>query len=245
MSDQWLHEYEELKRQAGEIAANITDLRKKRSQNINTSKQNLQIRNGIKDLAVKISQLEDLLQELNQEGMEREHTRRENMLVQMKQHREFLNNQFKLASETNAGSSSSSGFVDSEKESLLNPGNQVNRGRVLGKYTEPLETEFTRKLDNNSLAQYQTEIMQDQDKTLNQLKESAVRQKEIAIAISGELDTHNELLSDIDKKTDKAEDKLKKETKRIMNISQREKQAGALCLIVILIIAAVLLFIFL
>ena len=101
------------------------------------------------------------------------------------------------------------------RESLLggSDSNGFNRGRVLGK---PQETEITRGLDNQGLVVYQRETISggwkisffssfstlfpltaldsclaDQDQTISHLKDSIMRQKDIAIAISNELDVHN------------------------------------------------------
>lgn len=71
-------------------------------------------------------------------------------------------------------------------------------GRVLGK-----ETERTRELDNQGVLQLQRETMQDQDVGLEELRKIVARQKELGIAINGELQVQNDLLRLADEDTDR------------------------------------------
>lgn len=71
-------------------------------------------------------------------------------------------------------------------------------GRVLGK-----ETERTRELDNQGVLQLQRETMQDQDLGLEELRKIVARQKELGIAINGELQVQNDLLRLADEDADR------------------------------------------
>lgn len=71
-------------------------------------------------------------------------------------------------------------------------------GRVLGK-----ETERTRELDNQGVLQLQRETMEDQDMGLEELRKIVARQRELGIAINGELQVQNDLLKLADEDTDR------------------------------------------
>lgn len=88
-----------------------------------------------------------------------------------------------------------------DKEALV--GGASNRkparsGRVLGK-----ETERTRELDNQGLLQLQRQTMDDQDQDLEELRKIVARQKELGIAINGELQVQNDLLRLADEDADR------------------------------------------
>lgn len=88
-----------------------------------------------------------------------------------------------------------------DKEALVGNGNTrkpARSGRVLGK-----ETERTRELDNQGVLQLQRETMQDQDQGLEELRKIVARQKELGIAINGELQIQNDLLRLADEDADR------------------------------------------
>ncbi|BCR85371.1 Qc-SNARE protein [Aspergillus chevalieri] len=87
-------------------------------------------------------------------------------------------------------------------------------GRVLGK-----ETERTRELDNQGVLQLQRETMQDQDLGLEELRKIVARQKELGIAINGELQVQNDLLRLADEDADRLQGKLDISKKRLGKIS--------------------------
>lgn len=86
--------------------------------------------------------------------------------------------------------------------------------RVLGK-----ETERTRELDNQGVLQLQRETMQDQDLGLEELRKIVARQKELGIAINGELQVQNDLLRLADEDADRLQGKLDISKKRLGKIS--------------------------
>lgn len=71
-------------------------------------------------------------------------------------------------------------------------------GRVLGK-----ETERTRELDNQGVLQLQRETMEDQDMGIEELRKIVARQRELGIAINGELQVQNDLLKLADEDADR------------------------------------------
>lgn len=87
-----------------------------------------------------------------------------------------------------------------DKEALVGSASRkpARSGRVLGK-----ETERTRELDNKGVLQLQRETMEDQDMGLEELRKIVARQKELGIAINGELQVQNDLLKLADEDVDR------------------------------------------
>lgn len=80
-------------------------------------------------------------------------------------------------------------------------------GRVLG---APLpETERTRELDNVGVVQLQRQQMQEQDQDVEELAKIIRRQKEMGLAIKGEVEVQNEMLDQMDRDADRLEAKMK------------------------------------
>ncbi|KAJ0114204.1 hypothetical protein J7T55_008040 [Diaporthe amygdali] len=80
-------------------------------------------------------------------------------------------------------------------------------GRVLG---APLpETERTRELDNSGVLQLQRQQMQEQDLDVEELAKIIRRQKEMGLAIKGEVEVQNEMLDQMDRDADRLEAKMK------------------------------------
>lgn len=80
-------------------------------------------------------------------------------------------------------------------------------GRVLG---APLpETERTRELDNVGVVQLQRQQMQEQDQDVEELAKIIRRQREMGLAIKGEVEVQNEMLDQMDKDADRLEAKMK------------------------------------
>lgn len=87
-----------------------------------------------------------------------------------------------------------------DKEALVGSASRkpARSGRVLGK-----ETERTRELDNKGVLQLQRETMEDQDMGLEELRKIVARQRELGVAINGELQVQNDLLRLADEDVDR------------------------------------------
>ncbi|KAL1852384.1 hypothetical protein Daus18300_012217 [Diaporthe australafricana] len=80
-------------------------------------------------------------------------------------------------------------------------------GRVLG---APIpETERTRELDNVGVVQLQRQQMQEQDQDVDELAKIIRRQKEMGLAIKGEVEVQNEMLDQMDRDADRLGAKMK------------------------------------
>ncbi|KAL4944790.1 hypothetical protein BDV06DRAFT_210008 [Aspergillus oleicola] len=87
-------------------------------------------------------------------------------------------------------------------------------GRVLGK-----ETERTRELDNQGVAQLQRDMMQEQDLGVEELMKVVRRQKELGIQINEELEVQNEILKMVDEDVTRLQGKIDIGKKRMGKIS--------------------------
>ncbi|KAG8156433.1 hypothetical protein KVR01_013667 [Diaporthe batatas] len=84
---------------------------------------------------------------------------------------------------------------------------RMGGGRVLG---APLpETERTRELDNVGVVQLQKQQMEEQDQDVEELAKIIRRQKEMGLAIKGEVEQQNEMLDQMDRDVDRIGAKMK------------------------------------
>jgi regulator of vacuolar morphogenesis len=100
---------------------------------------------------------------------------------------------------------------------LFGPGVSRPSGRVLGAPVP--ETDKTRQLDNEGVVQLQRQLMQDQDLDVEELAKIVRRQREMGLAIHGELELQNEMLDRVDKDVDRVKGKIDIAKKRVSKIS--------------------------
>ncbi|KAI9645794.1 hypothetical protein NHQ30_005227 [Ciborinia camelliae] len=121
-----------------------------------------------------------------------------------------------LAVKNQASSSSGNGnaaATQADKSALFGPGVARPSGRVLGAPVP--ETDKTRELDNEGVLQLQKELMQNQDLDVEELGKIVRRQREMGLAIHGELELQNEMLKRVDEDTDRVKGKINIAKKRI------------------------------
>jgi regulator of vacuolar morphogenesis len=105
----------------------------------------------------------------------------------------------------------------SDKAALIGTAASKGRGRVLG---APLpETEHTRELDNQGVAQLQRQMMQEQDQDVEALTKIIRRQREMAEAIHCEVEEQTELLDHVNSQADVLAGKVGVAKKRVKKIS--------------------------
>lgn len=85
--------------------------------------------------------------------------------------------------------------------------------RILGR-----ETAETTPLSNTSLLQLQTQKMADQDLDVEEIRKIVIRQKELGLAISQELEVQNDLLKLVDEDVDRVKGKIDVAKRRIGKI---------------------------
>ncbi|KAK9459938.1 uncharacterized protein V1516DRAFT_678443, partial [Lipomyces oligophaga] len=98
---------------------------------------------------------------------------------------------------------------------------------------------------NQEALQQQQRIMQQQDESLDRLSESISRQRELSIQIGDEVDSHIELLSDVERMVDWGQNRLDRARKRLDHVSKKAKENGSILTIAILIIVLLILIIIL
>ncbi|KAI0393953.1 Phox-like protein [Xylariaceae sp. FL0594] len=104
-----------------------------------------------------------------------------------------------------------------DKAALIGAAANKGRGRILG---APLpETEQTRELDNQGVAQLQRQLMQDQDQDVEALTKIIRRQREMAVAIHREVEEQTEMLDHVNSQADVLQGKVGVAKNRVKKIS--------------------------
>jgi regulator of vacuolar morphogenesis len=107
--------------------------------------------------------------------------------------------------------------LTSDKAALIGAAATKGRGRILG---APLpETEQTRELDNQGVAQLQRQLMQDQDQDVEALTKIIRRQREMAEAINREVEEQTEMLDHVNGQADVLQGKVGVAKNRVKKIS--------------------------
>lgn len=121
-----------------------------------------------------------------------------------------------LAVKNQSSSSGGAAASSQDKSALFGPSVSKPSGRVLG--VPVPETDKTRELDNEGVLQLQKQMMQDQDLDVEELGKIVRRQKEMGLAIHGELEIHNEMLKRVDEDVDRVGRKIEIAKKRVQKI---------------------------
>lgn len=120
------------------------------------------------------------------------------------------------------------------RDSLL----PIDRSRKSVRFTDTL---IDSDVSNSDLLQMQSQIMQDQDSSLDTLSVSIGRQRELSMQISTELDEHGELIDDVTSSVDRSSGRLDQAKHRLTAFSKQVKGQSHLLTIFILIVVLVLL----
>ncbi|KAK9762769.1 hypothetical protein K7432_011178 [Basidiobolus ranarum] len=91
-------------------------------------------------------------------------------------------------------------------------------------------------LENGQVLQLQERIMDEQDRSLDQLSEAVGRQRELGLLITDELDRHIELLDETDEAIDSTQRRLTSARKRLDYVRRKTKEAGSTCVILVLLL---------
>ncbi|KAI1503306.1 putative phosphoinositide binding protein [Biscogniauxia marginata] len=142
--------------------------------------------------------------------------RRKDLLAAARVDREDLE---KLSSTISASAKASQKAMPSaaDKAALLGNGHKARGGRVLG---APLpETERTRELDNQGVAQLQRHMMHEQDEDVESLGKIIRRQREMAEAINREVMEQTDMLDQVNNQADILKGKVGVAKNRVKKIS--------------------------
>ncbi|KAI8344038.1 hypothetical protein BC941DRAFT_447060 [Chlamydoabsidia padenii] len=107
-----------------------------------------------------------------------------------------------------------------QQQQQQQPSRHSTGGRAFGAaYKLAKETKVTRGLDNEGIAKYQQQLMEDQDRQVEQFSAILNRQKQLGYAIGDELETQTQVLDELDRDVGRTQAKLKFANKRLGKIN--------------------------
>lgn len=84
----------------------------------------------------------------------------------------------------------------------------------------------TQELDNTQVLQLHRRIIDEQDDSLDRLSESISRQRELSIQIGDELDSHVQLLDEVDDLVDRHQTRLNGAGQQLKSVARQAKEHG-------------------
>ena len=237
----WLDEYDDLLVLSREIRALINSRNAHQGQQEVTDAMRSEVnaKKNLTTLSARLANLETSLKNQEKEGVvvEGEERRREDKLNILKSEKDMLvqllsatNKQELTGRQVKKIQSAASAAALSPKHGDIGFDHPVHRaktttasprqGRAFGNALRQQiqETEQTKGLDNQELLQYQNQVMRDQDIHVEQFSHLLNRQKEIGLAINYELESHIDVLEDLDSKVDHTSQKLAFANKKLSKI---------------------------
>ncbi|KNA17320.1 hypothetical protein SOVF_080990 [Spinacia oleracea] len=208
--DPWMKEYNEATKLADDINGMISEKTAMSGSGPESQRHFSAIRRKITILGNRLDSLEALLPKLpsKQTITERELNRRKDMLSN-------------LRTKTN------------EMATTLNMSTYANRDSLLGPDTKPVDA-VTRAsgLDNQGIVSLQRQIMREQDDGLEQLEESVVFTKHIALTVNEELDLHTRLIDNLDEHVDITGSRVQRISRSLAILNKKTKgSCSILCLL--------------
>lgn len=82
------------------------------------------------------------------------------------------------------------------------------------------------ELDNQQVLQLHSRVIEEQDESLDRLSESIRTQRELSIQIGDELDTHVQLLDDVEDLVDRHQGRLNNAKRRLDHVAKSAKEHG-------------------
>ncbi|OLL25935.1 putative syntaxin-8B, partial [Neolecta irregularis DAH-3] len=86
--------------------------------------------------------------------------------------------------------------------------------------------EEAEEMEDHEVLQFQQQIMNDQDISLDHLSESIGRQRDLSLQIGNELEHHGEILEEMDGLVDRSQSRLDIAKRRLRRISQKARDNG-------------------
>jgi len=224
-SSSWLDEHTDLQARVRDVRADINrrDALADRGDVSASHQSNVQAKKKLAGILTRVGTLDDGLRALGMSGMsEGELQRRSDMVARLRDDCEKLAKMVTVARLTSRGLGSSAErnpAASSDRAALLDSPSSsgLNRPvRVFGAAAKPQETEQTRPLDDHGVLQLQQTQMDQQDQQLSTLTTILQRQRQLGLAIHGEISQQNEMLDDLTNEVDRVGGKLTS-TKKQMN----------------------------
>lgn len=217
-SDQWTREYNEASKLADDITGMISE-RSSFGTGPEAQRHSSHIRRKITILGTRLDSLQSLLTKLpaKQPLTEKEMNRRRDNLANLR-------------------------TKVTQMASTLNMSNFGNRDSLLGPDIKPADAMSRYAgLDNSGVVGLQRQIMREQDEGLEQLEETVLSTKHIALAVNEELGLHTRLIDDLDEHVEVTDSRLKRVQKNLAVLNKRTKGGcSCLCLLLSVIGIAVL-----
>ncbi|CAO2835838.1 unnamed protein product [Amaranthus hypochondriacus] len=214
--DSWMKEYNEANKLAEDINGMISEKTAKSGSGPDSQRHFSAIRRKITILGTRLDSLESLLAKLpsKQSISEKELNRRKDMLSN-------------LRTKTN------------QMASTLNMSNFANRDSLLGPNTKPVDA-MTRVagLDNQGIVSLQRQIMKEQDEGLEQLEETVISTKHIALAVNEELELHTRLIDNLDQHIEFTGSRLQRISRSLAILNRKTKDSCS-CLCLLLSVAGI------
>lgn len=217
-SDPWTREYNEASKLADDITGMISE-RSSFGTGPEAQRHSSAIRRKITILGTRLDSLQSLLTKLpaKQPLTEKEMNRRRDGLANLR-------------------------TKVTQMASTLNMSNFGNRDSLLGPDVKPADAmSRIAGLDNSGVVGLQRQVMREQDEGLEQLEETVLSTKHIALAVNEELGLHTRLIDDLDEHVEVTDSRLKRVQKNLAVLNKRTKGGcSCLCLLLSVIGIAVL-----
>ncbi|XP_021902677.1 syntaxin-51-like isoform X2 [Carica papaya] len=218
--DSWMKEYNVALRLADDINGMISERSSFLASRSETQRHESAIRRKITILGTRLDCLQSLWAKLS--VSEKEKTRRRTMLLD-------------LRSRAN------------QMASTMNMPNFGDRESLLGLDMKSADSmSRTKGLDNRDLVGLQRQIIKEQDGELQNLEDTVISTKHIALAINEELDLHNRLIDDLDQHVDATDSRLQKVQTSLTSLNKRTKgSCSCMCMlssVIVIVILIVLIF---
>ncbi|XP_043671882.1 syntaxin-8 [Vespula pensylvanica] len=135
-------------------------------------------------------------------------------------------------------------LYDSRTKSLLSNRNNLLKSGTsafadMGTTSWAIDDDDDKPIDVQNFKNYQEQVLQEQDKGLEELCKVIERQKEIGQTISNTVDQHNEIIDDLADHMDMTDQSLINRTRQVENISYKDRTCGYWIIIILLFISIV------
>ncbi|XP_074301995.1 syntaxin-51-like [Silene latifolia] len=218
--DSWMKEYNEAAKLTDEIDGMIADKTSTLDHGSESKRHLSTVRRKITILGTRLDSLEALLAKLpsKQSITEKELNRRKDMLSNLRSKAKQMAN-------------------------TLNMSNFGNKDMLLGPEVKSVDAmSRIAGLDNQGIVGLQRQIMREQDEGLDQLEESVLSTKHIALAVNEELDLHTRLLDTLDRHVEVTGSRLQSVARSLALLNRRTKESCSCSCLVFSIAGIVILF---
>lgn len=218
--DSWMKEYNDATKLADDINGMISEKTAMSGSGPDSQRHFSAVRRKITILGTRLDSLESLLSKppSKKSITEKELNRRKDMLSN-------------LRTKTN------------QMATTLNMSNFANRDSLLGPESKPVDA-MTRVagLDNQGIVSLQRQIMREQDEGLEQLEETVMSTKHIALTVNEELELHTRLIDNLDQHVEFTGSRLQRISRSLANLNKKTR-GGCSCLCLLVAVAGIVILI--